>query len=88
MKRFEDFVRDEYEFIYENCENMEVLLDGIDNISDDMKEKLEMNIFKKIIPKAIERMVNNDFFWQTFHEEMDDYLIDAIKEYMVSLNFE
>jgi hypothetical protein len=53
-----------------------------------MKEKIEMNMFKKIIPIAIERMMNNDFFWQTFHEEMDDFLIDAIKEYMVSLNFE
>ena len=88
MKRFEDFVRDEYEYIYENCENMEILLDGFDNISDDMKEKLEMNMFKKIIPKAIERMANDDFFWQTFHEEMDDFLIDAIKKYMISLNFE
>ena len=88
MKRFENFVRDEYEFIYDNCENIEILLDRFDNISDDMKEKLEMNMFKKIIPKAIERMMNNDFFWQTFHEEMDDFLINAIKEYMVSLNFE
>ena len=91
MKRFEDFVRDEYEFIYENCENMEILLDRINNItniSDDMKEKLEMNMFKKIIPAAIERMINNDFFWQTFHEEMDDFLIDAIRAYMISLNFE
>ena len=91
MKRFEDFVRDEYEFIYENCENMEILLDEINNItniSDDMKEKLEMNMFKKIIPMAVERMANNDFFWQTFHEEMDDFLIDAIKKYMISLNFE
>lgn len=88
MKRFEDFVRDEYEFIYGNCENMEILLDGFDNISDDMREKLEMNMFEKIIPAAIKGMANNDFFWQTFHDEMDDFLIDAIKTYMISLNFE
>jgi hypothetical protein len=67
---------------------MEILLDGFDNISDDMREKLEMNMFEKIIPAAIKRMANNDFFWQTFHDEMDDFLIDAIKKYMVSLNFE
>ncbi len=87
MKRFEEFIKDEYEFIYDNCENMEVLLDGFDNISKDMREKIEMNLFKEIMPIAIEGMMNNDFFWQTLHEEMDDFLIGAIKEYMVSLNF-
>lgn len=88
MKRFEEFIKDEYEFIYDNCENIEVLLDGFDNISDDMREKIEMNMFEKIVPKAMDKMVNNDYFWQTMHEEMDYYLIDAIKDYMVSLNFE
>ena len=88
MKRFEEFVRDEYDFIYGNCDNMEVLLDGFDNISDDMREKLEINMFKKIIPKAIEGLINDDWFWQELHETMDDYLVDAIKEYMISLNFE
>ncbi len=87
MKRFEEFVKDEFVFIYDNCENMEILLDGFD-ISDDMREKIEMNMFSKIMPMVIEDMTNSDYFWQTFHEEMDYFLKEAIKEYMVSLNFE
>ena len=87
MKRFEDFVRDEFEFIYNDCENIKILLDGLD-ISKDMREKIEMNMFNKIMPMVIEDMTNSDYFWQTFHEEMDYFLKEAIKEYMLSLNFE
>ncbi len=87
MKRFEKFMKDEYNFVYENCENMEVLLDGFD-LSDHAKERIRMDMFDKIIPKAVEDMVNNDYFWQTIHEEMDVFLINVIKEYIASLDFE
>ena len=75
----ENFIRNEYEWIYESCSDaMDILfddLDGIDLNMDEINENLS-----DFIDAAVERICDDEYIIQSLHDWMHDELLNVIKE--------
>ena len=77
---FENFIKEEYEWIYDG-ENTDILLSGFDNAIT--KEEFEEN-FEEFINRATDCYCNNDWIIQEMHDSMHEILIDVIKDYLTN----
>ena len=74
-----NFIRNEYEWIYESCSNaMDVLFDDLDGEDFSMAE-INENL-PDFIDRAVERVCNDEYIIQCLHDWMHDELLDVIKE--------
>ena len=85
IKRFEEFVKDEFTFLYEDEEIAEMMFDRT-RLSNEQIE-LVREQFDEIVSEAIEGMIEDDWFWQNFHDIMDEHLEEAIKDFVVKEEF-
>lgn len=77
---FEDFIKEEFEFIYDG-NNVSILLDEFDGkISE---EEFEEN-FEEFINRATNYYCNNDWIIQEMHDSMHEILINVIKDYLAN----
>lgn len=77
---FEQFVRDELEWIY-NDDMERIILEGFEGklTEEELDEHAE-----EFFEQAIEEFCNDDFIIQTMHDWMYDAFVDAIKDYLNS----
>lgn len=77
----ENFIRNEYEWIYESCSDaMDILfddLDGVDLNMDEINENLS-----DFIDAAVERICDDEYIIQSLHDWMHDELLNVIREYI------
>lgn len=75
----ENFIRNEYEWIYESCSDaMDILFDDLDCEELNMDE-INENL-SDYIDAAVERICNDEYIIQSLHDWMHDELLDVIKE--------
>jgi hypothetical protein len=76
---FAKFIREEYEWIFDDAYNVAMLLEGFeDRISED--EFYEH--YNEFMDKATMLFCNDEYVIQTIHEYMDDSLRDVLKGYL------
>lgn len=75
---FEDFIKEEFEFIYEG-DNVDILLNEFDNAIT--KEEFEEH-FEEFTNRATDCYCNNDWVIQEMHDIMHETLIEVIKDYL------
>lgn len=75
----ENFIRNEYEWIYESCSDaMDILFDDLDaeNLNmDEINENLS-----DYIDAAVERICDDEYIIQSLHDWMHDELLNVIRE--------
>ena len=76
---FEDFIKEEYEYIYDG-DNVSVLLDGFDG---EISEEEFYDNYNEFLNKAVEAYCNNDYIIQQMHDNMHDELVDVLKQYLI-----
>lgn len=75
----ENFIRNEYEWIYESCsDGMDILFDDLD-VEDLNMDEINENL-SDFIDAAVERICNDEYIIQCLHDWMHDELLDVIKE--------
>lgn len=75
----ENFIRNEYEWIYESyADAMEILFDDLDLDENNILEIRES--LSDFIDAAVERVCNDEYIIQCLHDWMHDELLDVIKE--------
>lgn len=75
----ENFIRNEYEWIYESCSDaMDILFDDLDCEELNMDE-INENL-SDYIDAAVERICNDEYIIQCLHDWMHDELLNVIKE--------
>lgn len=75
----ENFIRNEYEWIYESCSDaMDILFDDLDCEELNMDE-INENL-SDYIDAAVERICNDEYIIQSLHDWMHDELLNVIKE--------
>ena len=75
----ENFIRNEYEWIYESSDDaMSILFDDLDG-EDFSMEELNENL-SDFIDRAVERICEDEYIIQCLHDWMHDELLDVIKE--------
>ena len=75
----ENFIRNEYEWIYESCSDaMDILFDDLDCEELNMDE-INENL-SDYIDAAVERICNDEYIIQCLHDWMHDELLEVIKE--------
>ena len=80
MDYYKKFIQDEYDWIFDfGSDSTSMIFDEFkDNISD---EEFENN-FELFKTKATEKYVNDEYYIQQLHEQMDDCLRDVLQEYL------
>lgn len=75
----ENFIRNEYEWIYESCSDaMDILFDDLD-IEDLKMDEINENL-SDFIDAAVERICDDEYIIQSLHDWMHDELLNVIKE--------
>ena len=75
----ENFIRNEYEWIYESCNDaMDILFDDLD-VEDLNMDEINENL-SDFIDAAVERICDDEYIIQSLHDWMHDELINVIKE--------
>ena len=76
---FEQFMKQEFEWIYECGDCVDMLLDGFDGEIDEDEFYEHFDMFMN---RAVENYCNNEYIIQMMHENMHDELIDVLKDYL------
>lgn len=75
----ENFIRNEYEWIYESCSDaMDILFDDLD-IEELKMDEINENL-SDFIDAAVERICDDEYIIQSLHDWMHDELLNVIKE--------
>lgn len=75
----ENFIRNEYEWIYESCsDTMDILFDDLDAEDLNMDE-INENL-SDYIDAAVERICDDEYIIQSLHDWMHDELLNVIRE--------
>ena len=75
----ENFIRNEYEWIYESCSDaMDILFDDLDAEDLNMDE-INENL-SDYIDAAVERICDDEYIIQSLHDWMHDELLNVIRE--------
>ena len=77
---FEDFIKEEYEWVY-NENNISVLLNRFDG---KITEEEFYDNYDEFINRATESYCNNEWIIQEIHDFMHEILIDVIKDYLAN----
>lgn len=72
---FERFIKQEYEFLYDCEDSVEVLIDDLENEISTIKLMTNLEDF---IERATENFCNDEYIIQMMHEWMHDELINVI----------
>ena len=72
---FERFIRQEYEFLYDCEDSVEILVNDLEN--EISTTKLMMNL-EDFIERATENFCNDEYIIQMMHDWMHDELINVI----------
>ncbi len=72
---FENFIREEYEWLYNSDDDLDILIGDLENdISmDNLRSRLE-----DFIERAVDNFCNDEYIIQMMHEWMHDELINVI----------
>ena len=76
---FEDFIKEEYEWIY-NGDNVSMLLNGFNG---EISEEEFYDNYDEFLNKAVKAYCNNDYIIQQMHDDMHDELVDVLKQYLI-----
>lgn len=77
---FEQFVRDELEWIF-NDDMERIILEGFDG--ELTEEELDEHV-EEFFEQAIEDFCNDEYIIQTMHDWMHDAFVNVIKDYLNS----
>ena len=80
MDYYKKFIQDEYDWVFDFGSDSASML--FNEFRDDMSDEEFENNFELFKTKATERYVNDEYYIQQLHEQMDDCLRDVIQEYL------
>ena len=80
MDYYKKFIQDEYDWVFDFGSDSTSML--FNEFRDDMSDEEFENNFELFKTKATERYVNDEYYIQQLHEQMDDCLRDVIQEYL------
>jgi hypothetical protein len=75
---FQRFIQDEYEWILSD-DAVQILLEGFDGgiTEEEFYENIDM-----FINRAVNMFCNDEWIIQQLHDNMDDAMIDVLKDYL------
>lgn len=76
---FARFIKDEYEWLYDDSDCTDVLLEGFDG---EISEEEFYENFDMFLNRAVNDFCNDEWIIQQLHENMHDILIDVLKDYL------
>jgi hypothetical protein len=76
---FEKFIKEEYEWIYEDGDNANLIIEGFDG---EISEDEFYEHFDEFMNQAVDQYCNSEYIIQTMHDNMHDELIDVVKQYL------
>ena len=80
MDYYKKFIQDEYDWIFDFGSDSTSML--FNEFRDDMSDEEFENNFELFKTKATEKYVNDEYYIQQLHEQMDDCLRDVLQEYL------
>ena len=80
MDYYKKFIQDEYDWVFDFGSDSTSML--FNEFRDDMSDEEFENNFELFKTKATERYVNDEYYIQQLHEQMDDCLRDVIQDYL------
>ncbi len=80
MDYYKKFIQDEYDWIFDFGSDSTSMI--FDEFRDDMSDEEFENNFELFKTKATEKYVNDEYYIQQLHEQMDDCLRDVLQEYL------
>lgn len=83
MERFKEFIKDEFDMIYEGYEDEILELKDLKSAPDESIQKFKEEFFKSIKNETVENLINDEWFWQHLHETMNMYLADSITKFFM-----